>query len=1051
MITTCGVKYMVSSLYEILKKLRRTLESPQPTNYAAKIESACALKLLAERLNEVADIVDGCYEADVMRALGCAAGDRVPKVQIAAQEAKRAWETLHEKCRSLEKKAPDKALSPARAIQQRLGVRSPSADPANAGAGGKKLSKLGVLRQIMKMKKARPSTSVTPGGRSEAGKVEDLMAKWQAAVRGCKFLKRGMGPSGGFAPLPSIGATKQRAGIKSERRESIKKLIMQYALGRAGGKLLNVVLDKFGRLKSADSPGKEGQKLPDIAAPKPDLPLADSIGPVAAAASQKPSPEVEEQKAEPKQVSSPATKKQTGILAAAARTVMKHREMPVAQEEGKSAAVPEVQHIPKAVAIAEDQAPAKKVMSPSAKHDDARRPGEQDKIPKAESKTEATAPAREIAEISQNTAEEKDARPAGTQESVTEKAVPSVNVEPVREQCFPQEEQEVQEKSRPAEREPTQVPMAPAPAPERAKVAEPLPEKSKGVEIVTNRDEQSQMSAPQVQSSPRVHQLPPAQPHPQEANRSNESAGAVGSRVQSPVAKEAVPPTIPANTATAVEVPVKVPPNPSPKNDIAAQRYSTALDPGEEPAETSPHQGTEVAVPEPVPAQEAPLREESNTAEKCPAVLRPEKQAELGNESLDMSANKNSPDVAGTSPKEATAKLQYAAAQQIFCEETELAKESVETFAGKKEDKAADVSEEPRALERKLAAETEEKPIAHPAKEIGLEKAFAEPREAPERREEEAPICEEAYPQDVGSPAEESKVVNQAATPTNVRAAAEALQENANIYSPLSVPRDSVLPSTKRDPENLSEVVPVHDTSSRLGSTLSKPPISSPSRTERLTGGGSTKGAGSVTEAAAISSTRRDDTARSPQFVPQCKPMSGNTDRRDSVEVRNDKAAREDPTERAVAPTQRIPEETKMGDRTFPAALQRPAQAKRRDAVPNSGTTTIRVDEKATPKQTEPEDIDQESLEKPKTLAQPKHRTQATPFFPPQPAQPLETSETLANTVVLPPVKTQREPAHSEAGGNDSTEKYVKAVQDLGRGDPESAFREVLGDGTLVL
>eukprot|EP01022_Parablepharisma_sp_SALTPOND_P029490 TRINITY_DN736_c0_g1_i2.p2 TRINITY_DN736_c0_g1~~TRINITY_DN736_c0_g1_i2.p2 ORF type:complete len:520 (-),score=97.19 TRINITY_DN736_c0_g1_i2:2523-4082(-) len=219
---------MINNLYEILKKLRRVLESTLLSNFVAKIEAAHALRLLAEKLNDVADIVIQYYESDVLKALGVAATDRVPKVQLAAQDAKKAWERLREKSKFV---GPPNAIneSPEKALQDRLGI------PSNP----KKLSKFGIIRQMVKLQKGPKQTRDTQ-------KVADVLSRWQSALHAGKFLKRGMGLGGGFVPLPPIDQTSNSIKKRPKERQSIKKLILQYAMGKAkAGE--NFVLDKFGR------------------------------------------------------------------------------------------------------------------------------------------------------------------------------------------------------------------------------------------------------------------------------------------------------------------------------------------------------------------------------------------------------------------------------------------------------------------------------------------------------------------------------------------------------------------------------------------------------------------------------------------------------------------------------------------------------------------------------------------------------------------------------------------------------------------------------------
>jgi hypothetical protein len=58
----CGIKYVVSNLYEIFRKLRKILEIKGAQGYMNKIETCNLLKVLATKLHNVADIVIGYYQ-----------------------------------------------------------------------------------------------------------------------------------------------------------------------------------------------------------------------------------------------------------------------------------------------------------------------------------------------------------------------------------------------------------------------------------------------------------------------------------------------------------------------------------------------------------------------------------------------------------------------------------------------------------------------------------------------------------------------------------------------------------------------------------------------------------------------------------------------------------------------------------------------------------------------------------------------------------------------------------------------------------------------------
>jgi len=239
---------MINSLYEIFKKLRHVLENTVSSNFSIKIEASHTLALFAERLLDVADIVIQYYESDILKAIHNASTDRVPKVQQAAQEAKRAWEKLHEKSKFVgPPNTTGEVKSPEKEIKSRLGIQD-----APKTAASKRWSKLGQMRQIMKLQKAaagsgRPSTSVQ---NSEIAKTNDVISRWQSALHSGKFLKRGMGVGGGFVPLPEINkkGSFHKENSAQNQKKSIKALILEFAMSKGGlaTKITNFALDKFG-------------------------------------------------------------------------------------------------------------------------------------------------------------------------------------------------------------------------------------------------------------------------------------------------------------------------------------------------------------------------------------------------------------------------------------------------------------------------------------------------------------------------------------------------------------------------------------------------------------------------------------------------------------------------------------------------------------------------------------------------------------------------------------------------------------------------------------
>eukprot|EP00826_Nyctotherus_ovalis_P061729 TRINITY_DN8812_c0_g1_i2.p1 TRINITY_DN8812_c0_g1~~TRINITY_DN8812_c0_g1_i2.p1 ORF type:complete len:229 (+),score=76.91 TRINITY_DN8812_c0_g1_i2:72-758(+) len=198
-----------------------------------RIEAAHSIKMLADRLSDVADIVIQYYDKDVSKALAVAECDRVPKVQLAAHEARKAWNVLKDKSKFTGPAEPVKS-SPWKALKERLGFSAEQ-------KAEKKLTKLGVMRQLAKLKK---SNKEVQGGDME--KSEEIISRWKSALYAGKYLKRGMGLGGGFVPL-----AESKAGAKKKERPSIKEVIAKMKAEKKS-KLDNFELDKFGVQKHKD-------------------------------------------------------------------------------------------------------------------------------------------------------------------------------------------------------------------------------------------------------------------------------------------------------------------------------------------------------------------------------------------------------------------------------------------------------------------------------------------------------------------------------------------------------------------------------------------------------------------------------------------------------------------------------------------------------------------------------------------------------------------------------------------------------------------------------
>lgn len=239
-----GVKHIVNNLYEIFKRIYKILQTPAISNYFSKIQAANVLKLLAQRLHEVADIVIPYYEVDVLKSLNYAARDRVPKVQQAAQEAKKEWDKLRDTYKNMTANAKieeKKAVPPKEAIKTRLGI-------ANSESKGQVVKKkFSVLKDILRLQKGIQQKSQSQDQINENKKRAETVEHWQSALHNVKFLKKRMGMGGGYLPLPSINAKQSAQQQREAQKKSIKQVILQYALEK-GNKSLNknpdIALDK---------------------------------------------------------------------------------------------------------------------------------------------------------------------------------------------------------------------------------------------------------------------------------------------------------------------------------------------------------------------------------------------------------------------------------------------------------------------------------------------------------------------------------------------------------------------------------------------------------------------------------------------------------------------------------------------------------------------------------------------------------------------------------------------------------------------------------------
>ncbi len=210
--TSCGVKYAVSNLADLFPKLIKIVDSPVLTTYDKKISACNLLRLLAQQLQTVADIVIGYYQSDVTRALESASHDRVLKVQQAAHAALKEWQRLRETYLELEKRKvceEGRGLSPEELLQSRLQKPLP-ARPSTAVP-------------IPRALERRKTPSAKPISRPSATAEE--AEQWGSA--GGRYLKRRMGTGGGYVPLEKKAPVPQKVP-ENIQRESIRSLVQQF-------------------------------------------------------------------------------------------------------------------------------------------------------------------------------------------------------------------------------------------------------------------------------------------------------------------------------------------------------------------------------------------------------------------------------------------------------------------------------------------------------------------------------------------------------------------------------------------------------------------------------------------------------------------------------------------------------------------------------------------------------------------------------------------------------------------------------------------------------
>ncbi len=226
-VDVCPIKHFLNNLPEIFERLGKIINSPVITNHLAKIEAAHVYRAFAQRLRPVADLVMPYYQPVIMRAIEGALKDRVLKVQTAAAEAKREWETLRNAYLELERKKSTAAVAAA----------------VEAEEGKHEVGSLGPLsakyREARRLAKQHKAATAAPSHDSVAGEetaVGEISAAWGSAARAAKFLKKRDGTGGGTAVRSPEVCPKTVPN--NVMRSSIKSALNQVASGHLPPMLL---------------------------------------------------------------------------------------------------------------------------------------------------------------------------------------------------------------------------------------------------------------------------------------------------------------------------------------------------------------------------------------------------------------------------------------------------------------------------------------------------------------------------------------------------------------------------------------------------------------------------------------------------------------------------------------------------------------------------------------------------------------------------------------------------------------------------------------------
>lgn len=249
-----ALKYLSHCVWDCVQKCIRIIDGAETQAYLKKIEACNLLRLLAMRLQEVADLLFGYMHRQVIKCLENAQGDRVLKVRQAALLAKQQWLQVKVINEDLEGKKTNqelRGLSPDQLIKARTGfgdmeelrqsileeAEKPTGHseerkrPQTADASRTPPKKFKMLRELARLnQELRVQKPYQPTLEEKRRQERGLSA---AARSGKQFLKRGGGIGGGNMPaMDIVKSSKQERPRSSQPKKGIRELIIDHLKGK---------------------------------------------------------------------------------------------------------------------------------------------------------------------------------------------------------------------------------------------------------------------------------------------------------------------------------------------------------------------------------------------------------------------------------------------------------------------------------------------------------------------------------------------------------------------------------------------------------------------------------------------------------------------------------------------------------------------------------------------------------------------------------------------------------------------------------------------------